>query len=57
MWMRDAAVLARNRRVYAIDIPGEPGLSAETCLDWQGAGAAAWLGEVVAGLGLVDVDL
>jgi pimeloyl-ACP methyl ester carboxylesterase len=57
MWMGDMATYAQGRRVYAIDIPGEPGLSAETSLDWQGKGAALWLGEVAAALGLGRFDL
>ncbi len=58
MWVGEAAVLGRDRRVYALDIPGEPGMSAEAWLDWSGSGAAgrygaaAWLGEAVEGLGL-----
>jgi len=50
MWAGEAAILARGRRVFAIDIPGEPGMSVDAKVDWQGAGAAAWLGEVVAAL-------
>jgi pimeloyl-ACP methyl ester carboxylesterase len=52
MWMADAAILSRARRVYAIDIPGEPGLSEERRLPWESEIAAAWLAQVVAGLGL-----
>jgi pimeloyl-ACP methyl ester carboxylesterase len=52
MWMGDAAVLVRGRWVYAVDIPGEPGMSAETRLDWQGEGSAIWLAEVRSALGL-----
>jgi pimeloyl-ACP methyl ester carboxylesterase len=57
MWMQDAATLAAGRRVFAVDIPGEPGLSEERPLDWQGSGAAAWLRELAAGIGLVDFDI
>lgn len=57
MWMGDMATYAQGRRVYAIDIPGEPGLSAETSLDWQGDGAAYWLRQTIEGLGLGEYDI
>jgi pimeloyl-ACP methyl ester carboxylesterase len=52
MWMADAALLSRARRVFAIDIPGEPGLSEERRLPWEPEIAASWLAQVVAGLRL-----
>jgi pimeloyl-ACP methyl ester carboxylesterase len=57
MWMSDAAALSRDRRVFAIDIPGEPGLSEERRLSWEPPIAAAWLAQVVAGLGLARFAL
>jgi pimeloyl-ACP methyl ester carboxylesterase len=57
MWLADAALLSRGRRAYAIDIPGEPGLSEERRLPWESAKAAAWLAQVVAGLGLTRFAL
>jgi pimeloyl-ACP methyl ester carboxylesterase len=51
-WMGDAAVLARGRRVYAVDIPGEPGLSEERPLAWAPEAVSGWLTEVVKGLDL-----
>jgi Predicted hydrolases or acyltransferases (alpha/beta hydrolase superfamily) len=57
IWLADAAALGADRRVYAVDIPGEPGLSEERPMDWQGSGAAAWLAELVAGLSLEEHDL
>jgi pimeloyl-ACP methyl ester carboxylesterase len=51
-WMGDAASLARKRRVYAIDIPGEPGLSEERSMAWEPKEVAAWVAEIVAALGL-----
>jgi pimeloyl-ACP methyl ester carboxylesterase len=57
MWMADAAELSRGRRVFAIDIPGEPGLSEERRLPWESESAASWLAQVVAGLGLVRFGL
>jgi hypothetical protein len=52
MWLRDAAALALNRRVFAVDIPGEPGMSAEARLDWRGDAYALWLGETIETLGM-----
>jgi pimeloyl-ACP methyl ester carboxylesterase len=57
MWLADAATLGARRRVFAIDIPGEPGLSAETYVDWQGSGYADWLGQTIDALGLGEHDL
>jgi pimeloyl-ACP methyl ester carboxylesterase len=57
MWLGEAELLGRERRLFAVDIPGEPGLSEERRLDWQGDGAARWLAEVVAGLGLGEHEL
>nr|WP_062342798.1 alpha/beta fold hydrolase [Herbidospora sakaeratensis] len=49
-WYGDIAAWSRHHRVYAIDIPGEPGLSAPNrppIGDYP-----AWLGEVMTGLGI-----
>jgi pimeloyl-ACP methyl ester carboxylesterase len=54
MWLGYAEALGRDRLAYAVDIPGEPGLSEDRRLEWSGPEAAAWLAEVVAGLGLGD---
>jgi len=51
-WMGDAAVLARRFRVYAVDMIGEPGLSAPSRPPLASDAYAAWLDEVLAGLGL-----
>jgi pimeloyl-ACP methyl ester carboxylesterase len=57
MWLGDAAALSRDRRVFAVDIPGEPGMSEELPLSWSGFAAADWLAELVAALGLREHDL
>jgi pimeloyl-ACP methyl ester carboxylesterase len=57
MWVGDAAALSRDRRVFAVDIPGEPGMSEERALSWRSLEAAAWLAEVVTALGLIGHDL
>ncbi|WP_066371064.1 alpha/beta fold hydrolase [Herbidospora mongoliensis] len=48
-WFGDIAAWSRNHRVYAVDIPGEAGLSVQVrppITDYPG-----WLGEVMTGLG------
>jgi len=50
MWLADAAALGQTHRVYAIDIIGEPGKSAESRPDMDSAVYAAWLAEVLDGL-------
>lgn len=53
MWMGDAPTLGKTHRVYAIDIIGEPGKSAESRPDSQnGDNYAAWLKEVLDGLNI-----
>ncbi len=54
MWMGDVETLGETRRVYAVDIIGEPGKSAESRPDSKnGAHYADWLKEVFDGL---DID-
>ena len=36
MWLGDSREYSRNYRVYAVDIPGEPGKSDETQLPFSG---------------------
>lgn len=50
-WIGDVAAYSRHCRVYAIDIPGEPGRSAPNRLPWAGPAYAEWLAEVLDGLG------
>jgi pimeloyl-ACP methyl ester carboxylesterase len=50
-WLGDVATLARRFRVYAVDMIGEPGLSAENRPALASGVYAGWLGEVMAGLG------
>lgn len=46
VWMRDVADLAERYRVYAIDIVGEPGLSAPSRPPLKSVAYAEWLDEV-----------
>jgi pimeloyl-ACP methyl ester carboxylesterase len=51
-WLRDAAVLGERFKVYAVDMIGEPGLSAESRPALASGAYAPWLDEVLAGLGV-----
>ena len=51
-WMRDAPAWAQQYRVYAIDMIGEPGLSAPSRPPLASWAYAEWLSDVWAGLGL-----
>ncbi len=48
----DLAALAAQRRLYVVDIVGEPGLSAPSRLSFDGDAYSQWLDDVMAGLGL-----
>jgi pimeloyl-ACP methyl ester carboxylesterase len=46
-WIGDVAVYSRCFRVYAVDLPGEPGKSDENRPAWEGLGFAEWLEDVL----------
>ena len=50
-WMRDVAAWAQRHRVYAIDMIGEPGLSAPSRPPLASSAYAEWLDDVWARLG------
>jgi len=52
MWLGDVASWASRFRVYAVDIPGEPGESAPARPPRTGEVQAEWLDDVLAGLGV-----
>lgn len=52
MWMGDVAVWAQRFRVYAVDVIGEPGLSADDRPSLASGAYEPWLEDVFAGLGL-----
>ncbi len=52
MWMGDAAEYSKNYRVYAIDIPGEPGRSDEKQLPFIGPAFAEWMYDVLDALSI-----
>lgn len=57
MWMGDVATWARQFRVYAVDLIGEPGLSAPSRPPLDSEAYALWLDDVLDGLGLSRVSL
>jgi pimeloyl-ACP methyl ester carboxylesterase len=57
MWRRDVAVWAADFRVYAVDVIGEPGLSAPSRPPLASGAYAGWLDDVLDGLGLSRASL
>lgn len=56
-WLGDVAVYSSHFRVYAVDIPGDPGKSAQNRLAWDGPGYAEWLEDVLNGLNIQKTAL
>lgn len=56
-WMREVATWAQHHRVYAIDMIGEPGLSAPSRPPLASSAYADWLDDVWAGLGLQKASI
>lgn len=52
MWMADVGAWSRDFRVYAVDMIGEPGLSAEARPTLASGAYVEWLDDVLAGLGV-----
>lgn len=57
MWLADAREYSRNYRVYAVDIPGEPGRSDENQLPLDGPAYAEWLEDVLNALSIEKASL
>lgn len=57
MWMGDAREYCRKYRVFAVDIPGEPGRSEERQLPFHGPAFADWLSDVFQALSLPTASL
>lgn len=49
-WVGEVVEYSRHFRVYAIDLPGEPGKSTENRPAWHGPDFAEWLEDVLDGL-------
>jgi pimeloyl-ACP methyl ester carboxylesterase len=56
-WLGDARLWSQHFRLHAVDVIGEPGLSAETRPTLVSGAYEAWLGDVLAGLGLTRAAL
>ena len=56
-WAQDVIEYSQSYRVYAVDIPGEPGKSDPTRFSWDGPAFAEWLDEVLNGLNVASVSL
>lgn len=56
-WMGDAATYSRTHRVYAVDLPGEPGRSSPNRPPWNGPAYAEWCADVLDGLHLVQAAI
>jgi pimeloyl-ACP methyl ester carboxylesterase len=56
-WLRDVAEWAKHFRVYAVDVIGEPGLSAPSRPPLASDAYARWLGEVFDALSLTQADI
>jgi pimeloyl-ACP methyl ester carboxylesterase len=54
MWREDVAVWSRHFRTHAVDLVGEPGLSAPSRPVLDSAAVALWLDDVLDGLGIAD---
>lgn len=57
MWLNDAPALAKHFRVYAIDLVGEPGLSAQTRYRTGTEEHALWLDDVFQALSLQSASM
>lgn len=50
MWIGDVTEYCKNYRVYAVDLPGEPGHSADRRPDLASSAFSDWMSDVMAGL-------
>lgn len=57
MWIDEVETLAEKFHVYAIDMPGEPGLSTQNRMSWQDDTYSIWLQEVLNQLDLKKIIL
>jgi pimeloyl-ACP methyl ester carboxylesterase len=56
-WVGDVVAYSQRFRIYAVDLPGEPGKSAENRPAWDGPGFAEWLEDVLDGLKIQETAL
>jgi pimeloyl-ACP methyl ester carboxylesterase len=56
-WLRDVAEWSKHFRVYAVDVIGEPGLSAPSRPPLASDAYARWIGEIFDALSLTQADI
>ena len=56
-WVGDVEAYSRYFRVYALDLPGEPGKSTENRPAWDGPAFTEWLEDVLDSLGIQKTSL
>jgi pimeloyl-ACP methyl ester carboxylesterase len=56
-WVGDVAQYSSQFRVYAADLPGEPGKSAPNRPAWDGPGFAEWMEDILDGLKIQKASL
>lgn len=57
IWAADVREYGRFYRVYAVDLPGEPGRSTSNRPPWEGPAFSEWLEDVFSGLGIETAAL
>ena len=57
VWIRDVAVWAQHHHVFAIDIIGEPGLSAQSRPPLRSAAYTEWLDDIYEGVDVTSASL
>ena len=57
MWLNDAEVYSKYFRVFAVDIPGDPGKSEEFRASWQNDDYLNWLKEIYKELGISSANI
>lgn len=56
-WIGEVSEYSASFRVLAVDIPGDPGKSAQNRPSWEGSGYAEWLEDVINGLNISKTAL
>lgn len=57
IWAGDFPAYSQSYRVYAVDLPGEPGKSAPSRPSWEGPAYVQWQEDVLAALGVERASL
>lgn len=57
MWANDISAYSQNHRVYAIDLPGEPGKSDSNRPAWDGSAFTEWVEDIYTGLGVKKASI